>query len=117
MGPTLHTTERVDGSATEPPRRDDGEKRGAENMTTCGVINDPTRRLTHLAAALGVRVASWRWLSLYERWSRGEKLSGFHRKWLAFTAPRQHLGVGAFAESFPFEEFAATKPWKNGGER
>jgi len=51
-------------------------------------------RIASLASQLATRARGWAWWPVYQRWKRGEKLSSFHRKWLALSAKRLAEGGG-----------------------
>lgn len=65
------------------------------------------QRFAALAAKLATRVSTWRWVATYERWKRGDAVSTFQRRWLAFSMRRVRGELGPISHA----EFIATVPW------
>ncbi|GAB4202174.1 MAG: hypothetical protein OHK0013_15080 [Sandaracinaceae bacterium] len=71
-------------------------------------------RLASLAAKLAARISTWGWFRTYERWRRGERLSIFQRRWLAFSMRRLRGDLPRISHA----EFIATRPWPaRGGDQ
>lgn len=64
-------------------------------------------RLAALTAKLAMRISAWSWLRTYETWKRGEAVSLFQRRWLAFSMRRLRGELSEVSHA----EFVTTAPW------
>lgn len=95
-----------------------GRRRRRRSATTGAPSAEPAafaaQRLAALAAKLAMRISAWGWLRTYERWKRGEAVTLFQRRWLAFSMRRLRGELRRVSHA----EFIATAPWPaHGGDQ
>lgn len=66
-------------------------------------------QLGRLLAGISLRVTTWGWLTVYERWRRGEPTTKLQRKWLGISIRAAHLELAG--KKLTVADVRAAIPW------